>query len=143
MFVVIAFAVCLVIGLARGRSRLGKLAWDGALASVIVLALVAYGYRYDAKKLPEWFEKRNDLLFRLRTNKICLDMKTHPEHWEGTGLEYPCIGYTANELRDEITEQEGVLSDWNTAIRDREALLKARERGHFWFVQKWVGGPYD
>jgi len=143
MFVVIALAACLTIGQIAHGSRVRKLAWMGAATAATSLALVAYGYRYDAKKLPEWFEKRNELLWRLRTNKICLDMETHPEHWQGTDLEYPCIGYGADELRDQIAHQEDVLRDWNVAIRDRQALLKARENGQFWFVQKWVGDPYE
>jgi hypothetical protein len=143
MFVAIALAVCLAIGIARGRSRFGKLAWVVAAVCATTLAAVGYGYRYDAKKLPEWFEKRNDVLFRLRTNKICLDMETHPEHWQGTGLEYPCIGYSVRELQNEIAEQEVILNDWNTTIHDRQALLKARESGQFGFIQRWVGNPYE
>ena len=60
-----------------------------AAIAVITLVLVAIGYDYDAQKLPEWLEKRDDLLTRLRTNRVCLEMEIHPEHWQGTKLEYP------------------------------------------------------
>lgn len=143
MFVVIALVVCLAIGLVGGSSRAGKVAWAGAATAAITLVVIAYSYHYDARKLPEWFEKRDELLTLLRVNRICLDMETHPEHWQGTGLEYPCIGYSSDQVRDQIAEQEGVLEDWNRAIRDRQALLDARKKGQFWFIQKWVGDPYE
>jgi hypothetical protein len=143
MFVVVTLVICLTVGFVGGSSRVGKVGWLGAAAAAITLAVVAFAYRSDARKLPEWFEKRNELLTLLRVNRICLDMETHPEHWQGTGLEYPCIGYSADQVRDQIAEQEGVLEDWNRAIRDRQPLLRARKTGLFWFIQKWVGDPYE
>ena len=143
MFVVIAFVICLALGLVGGSSRAGKVGWVGAAIAAITLVVVAYCYHYDARKLPEWFEKRNELLALLRVNRICLDMETHPERWHGSGLEYPCIGYNSDQVRNQIAEQEGVLEDWNRAIRDRQALLKASENGQFGFIQKWVGDPHE
>jgi hypothetical protein len=143
MFVVVTLVICLAIGLIGRFSRVGKIGWVGATTAAIILAAVAYGYRYDARKLPEWLEKRNELLTLLRVNRICLDMEAHPEHWQGTGLEYPCIGYSADQVRDQVAEQEALLEDWNRAIRDRQALLEARKTGLFWFIQKWIGDPYE
>jgi len=143
MVIVIALVVCLVTGLFGGASRTGKIGWAGAAAAAITLALVAYGYRDDARKLPKWYEKRDDVLTSLRTHKVCLDMEVHPERWQGSGLEYPCIGYGAEQLRSQIAEEQDLLESWNVAIRNRQALLKTRESGQFSFIQRWVGNPYE
>lgn len=142
MLLVGAFAVCLVIGMAGGRSRIALWGWSGAVAAALTLVAVAWGYHYDAKKLPTWFEQRNELIRRLRTNKICLDMEAHPEHWRNAEFENPCIGYDSDDLRKEIADEQDVLDQWNRAIREREALLKHRETGAFWFLQRKFGQPY-
>jgi hypothetical protein len=143
MFVVVALVICIVIGIAGRGSRVERYGWIGAGIATLTLVIIAWAYHDDAQSLREFVTKRDDLMTRLRTNKICLDMETAPEHWAGAHLEYPCIGYGANELRLQIADQEDALEAWNRAIRDRQALLKARETGAFWFIQAEFGGTHE
>jgi hypothetical protein len=142
MWVGVALVICIVVGIVGRSSRLRRLGWLGAAICTAILGVVAWGYYYDAHALPGMSEKRVEVLIRLRTTKICLDMETHPERWRDSGLKSPCTGYGADELEEQIADLEGALEDWDKVIRERIALMKNRESSQFWFLQKEFGGSF-
>ena len=134
MIFLFALAVCIVLGIVGRKSWIAIYAWLGAGIVVLVLVTVAWAYRYDASKINEFYSKRDDAEVKLRTLRICLDMDTHPERWQKTFLQRPCIRNGDDSLRLSISEYEEAVTQWDRVISERRELLRARKSGIFWFI---------
>jgi len=104
-------------------------------AGIVLFALLAYGYYHDAKQLAEFIDRAAADEMTLRAFRICLDMQTHPEKWQGSSLKPPCE-YDVHTLRYQIRDYEIAMERWDRVIAEREALLKARREGPFGFLER-------